>query len=131
MDQQAAQDWLDRYVAAWISYDRDDISALFAEDVAYRYHPYDEPIIGREAVVASWLGEAESEDASTVDPPGTYEAHYSPVAVDGNTVVATGRSLYRDEPGGPVVRTYENCFVMRFDSEGRCREFTEYYIKHP
>ena len=131
MDRQAAQDWLNRYVDAWLSYDRDDIAALFAEDISYRYHPYDEPIVGRDAVVASWLGEAESEDASTRDAPGTYEAKYSPVAVDGDTVVATGSSQYRDEPGGPVVRTYENCFVMRFDDEGRCREFTEYYIKRP
>ena len=53
--------------------------------------------------------------------PGTYEAEYSPVAVDGDTVVATGTSRYRERPGGPVVRTYENCFVMRFDGEGRCR----------
>ena len=81
--------------------------------------------------MASWLGETESGDASTRDEPGTYEATYSPVAVDGGTVVATGRSTYREVPGGPVVRTYENCFVMRFDDDGRCREFTEYYLKHP
>ena len=131
MDPQAAQDWLNRYVDAWLSYDRNDISALFADDVAYRYHPYDEPITGRDEVVASWLGEADSDDASTRDAPGTYEATYSPVAVDGDTVVATGTSVYRDEPGGPVVRTYENCFVMRFDSAGRCRDFTEYYVQRP
>ena len=131
MDQETAQDWLDRYVDAWMSYDPDDVSKLFSEDVAYRYHPYDEPIVGRDAVVASWLGETGSGDASTRDPAGTYEAGYSPVAVDGDTVVATGTSRYRELPGGPVVRTYENCFVMRFDGEGRCREFTEYYLRRP
>lgn len=131
MDKQAAQDWLDRYVAAWISYDRDDIAALFAEDISYRYHPHDEPIVGRGAVVASWLGETESKDASTRDAPGTYSATYSPVAVDGDTVVCTGTSEYRDEPDGPVVRSYANCFVMRFDDEGRCRDFTEYYSRRP
>jgi ketosteroid isomerase-like protein len=131
MDQKAAQDWLDRYVDAWISYDPDDISGLFSDDVAYRYHPYDEPILGRDAVVTSWLGENASDDASTRDAPGTYEAEYSPVAVDGDTVVATGTSRYREVPGGPVVRTYENCFVMRFDGQGRCREFTEYYLRRP
>jgi ketosteroid isomerase-like protein len=131
MDQETAQEWLDRYVAAWMSYDRDDISGLFSDDVAYRYHPYDEPIVGRDAVVASWLGEPASSDASTRDAPGTYEAEYSPVAVDGDTVVATGTSRYRERPGGPIVRTYENCFVMRFDGEGRCREFTEYYLRRP
>jgi ketosteroid isomerase-like protein len=131
MDRDAAQAWLDDYVAAWLSYERDDIAALFSDDVAYRYHPSDEPIRGREAVVASWLGEDESDTASSRDATGTYEAAYAPVAVDGDIVVATGRSTYREQPGGPVVRVYDNCFVIRFDDEGRCREFTEYYLKRP
>jgi hypothetical protein len=131
MDQEAAQEWLDRYVDAWMSYDPDDISGLFSEDIAYRYHPYDEPIVGRAAVVAAWLEEGDSGDASSRDAPGTYEAEYSPVAVDGDTVVATGTSRYREVPGGPVVRVYQNCFVMRFDGKGRCREFTEYFMRRP
>ena len=131
MDRETAQGWLDRYVAAWLSYEPDAIEALFSEDVAYRYHPSDEPITGRAAVVASWLGDDTSGDASSRDAPGTYEAEYSPVAVDGDTVVATGSSRYRDEPAGPITRVYDNCFVMRFDGEGRCREFTEYYVRRP
>jgi ketosteroid isomerase-like protein len=129
MDHAAAQGWLDRYVAAWESYEPDAIADLFSEDVVYRYHPYDEPIVGRDAVVASWLGEGESDDASTRDEPGTYEASYSPVAVDGDTVVAAGTSTYLDSPGGSVDRVYENCYLMKFDGDGRCREFTEYYMK--
>ena len=131
MDLASAQSWLNRYVDAWLSYNRDDVAALFSEDITYRYHPYDDPIVGRDAVVASWLGEDASDDASTRDAPGTYEAEYSPVAIDGDTVVATGTSRYREAPDGPVVRTYENCFVMRFDDEGRCRDFTEYYLRRP
>jgi ketosteroid isomerase-like protein len=131
MDHTTAQAWLDRYIAAWLSYDRDDISGLFTEDVVYRYHPYNEPIVGRDAVVASWLGESSSDDVSDRDAPGTYEAEYSPVAVDGDTVVAVGTSRYREQPGGPIVRVYENCFIVRFDGEGRCREFTEYYMRRP
>ncbi|WP_406054257.1 nuclear transport factor 2 family protein [Kribbella sp. NBC_00889] len=131
MDKQTAQDWLDQYVEAWMSYDPSDISRLFSENVAYRYHPYDEPIAGRDAVVASWLGQSVSGGASTRDAPGTYEAEYSPVAVDDDAVVATGTSRYREVPDGPIVRTYENCFIMRFDGEGRCREFTEYYVRRP
>ena len=134
MDRDTAQAWLDDYVAAWKSYDRDAITALFAEDVAYRYHPYDEPLVGRDAVVDSWLGESDavsSGGASTRDAPDTYDAHYTPVAVDGDTVVATGRSTYRETPDGPVTEVFHNCFVIRFDAEGRCREFTEYFIKQP
>jgi len=118
-------------VAAWRTYDRDDIAALFAEDVAYRYHPYDEPVLGRDAVVASWLGESDAAGTSTRDAPDTYEARYTPFAVDGDTVVATGTSVYRDRPDGPVTTTYDNCFLIRFDHEGRCQEFTELYMKRP
>jgi hypothetical protein len=128
VDHDSAQDWLDRYVRAWLTYDPESIGDLFTEDVAYRYHPYDEPVVGRDAVVASWLGEASDDGASDRDRPGTYDAAYAPVAVDGDVVVATGTSSYRDQPDGPVVRVYHNCFVIRFDADGRCREFTEYYM---
>ncbi len=131
MDRAGAQTWLDRYVAAWLSYDPVDIAALFTEDVAYRYHPTDDPIVGRETVVASWLGETDANGASDRDAPGTVSARYTPVAVEDDVVVATGTSIYYERPDGPIARVYDNCFVMRFDAGGRCREFTEYYMKRP
>lgn len=131
MDHHAAQDWLGRYVAAWLSYDPDEIGDLFSDDVSYRYHPSDQPVVGRAAVVASWLGDSATDGGSTRDQPGTYDASYSPVAVDDDVVVATGISRYRETPDGPVVRIYDNCFVMRFDESGRCRDFTEFYVKRP
>lgn len=131
MEREGVARWLDAYVEAWKTYDRELIAALFADDVRYRYHPYDEPIVGRAAVVESWLGEGEHEDASTRDPEGTYEARYSPVAVDGDVAVATGSSTYYDRPGGSVDKIYDNCYVMRFDGEGRCCEFTEWFMKRP
>jgi ketosteroid isomerase-like protein len=131
MDLLAARRWLDAYVAAWLSYDRDDIGALFSDDVVCRFLPYDEPVTGRDAVVAAWLGEGPAGVASSRDAPGTYEAAYSPVAVDGDVVVATGTSSYRDDPAGQVTQVFDNCFVMRFDAQGRCREFTEYYMRRP
>jgi ketosteroid isomerase-like protein len=123
--------WLQAYVAAWKSYDSERIAALFTQDIEYRYHPYDEPIRGRDAVVRSWLGESDDPAASTRDEEGTYDAEYRAVAVDGDVAVATGRTTYTSEPGGPVERLFDNCFVMRFDSTGRCREFTEWYMERP
>jgi ketosteroid isomerase-like protein len=131
IDHATVDRWLDAYVEAWKSYDRDAIDALFSEDVEYRYHPADEPIRGREAVIASWLGEDDSEVASTRDQPGTYDAGYHAVAVDGEVAVATGTSTYLIEPGGPVERVFDNCFVIRFDGEGRCAEFTEWFMERP
>jgi ketosteroid isomerase-like protein len=121
--------WLEAYVEAWETYDRKRIEALFAEDVSYRYHPGDDPIEGRVAVVESWLGEGDHPDASERDEPGTFDAAYRAIAVDGDVAVATGRSSYSESSGGPVARVYDNCFVMRFDSEGRCREFTEWFVE--
>jgi hypothetical protein len=127
MDRDSARAWLDRYVEAWKSYDRDDVGALFAADVVYRYHPHADPVVGRDAVVASWLGESDATGVSTRDAAGTYDAHYAPYAVDEDRMVAIGTSVYQDHPDGPVTRTFDNCFLIRFDHEGRCLEFTEFY----
>jgi ketosteroid isomerase-like protein len=124
--------WLQDYIGAWKSYDRDEIAALFTEDVRYRYHPYDDPIEGRDAVVESWLETGEfASGASGRDDPGTYEAFYRCVAADDDMAVAIGSSSYKESPDGPIVRVYDNCFVMRFDGEGRCREFTEWFMQRP
>ncbi len=53
------------------------------------------------------------------------------MAVDGDVAVASGITRYRERPGGPVVRECRNCFVIRFDAEGRCRSFTEWYVRAP
>ena len=129
MTREEVDRWLAGYVEAWKTYDRDKIAELFADDINYRYHPGDDPIVGRDAVVQSWLGEGDHPDASDRDEPDTFEAAYRAVAVDGDRAVATGISSYREEPGGPIVRVYDNCFVMQFDSEGRCREFTEWFMQ--
>ena len=130
-DRAAVDRWLAAYVAAWKSYDREAIGELFSEEVEYRFHPADEPIRGREAVVEAWLGEGHHPDASDRDEPGTYDAEYRAVAVDGDAAVAVGASTYLDHPGGAVTDVYDNCFVMRFDADGRCREFTEWFVKRP
>jgi hypothetical protein len=123
--------WLRSYVEAWRAYEPERIAALFSDDVSYRYHPYDEPLRGRDGVVASWLGKGDHPGASTRDEPGTYDATDRTVAVDGLTAVATGTTRYRPAPGGAPDKTFDNCFVIRFDAAGRCCEFTEWYMQRP
>jgi hypothetical protein len=130
VDRDAVDRWLQAYVDAWKTYDPDKIAALFAEDVRYRYRPYDVPIEGRDAVVRSWLGDSDAEGASTRDEPGTYDASYRAVAVDDRVAVAVGGTHYSETAdSGPQV--FDNCFVIRFDPEGRCNDFTEWYIERP
>ena len=133
MDRSAAQAWLDAYVEAWKTYDRNQVEALFAEDVTYRYHPFDpenEVLRGRAAVVNGWL--EPDGNASTRDAEGTYEARYEVYAVDGERVVAVGTSTYYpDTTRAKPDRVYDNVFLIEFDGAGRCRDFTEYYMKEP
>lgn len=133
MDRQSLQSWLDRYVDAWKTYDPEAIGPLFAEGVTYRYHPYDpddEVVRGREALVRDWI-EPEG-NASSRDEPGTYDASYEPYAIDGDRAVAFGTSsYYTDATRSTLERIYYNVFLMRFDDDGRCTEFTEYYLKGP
>ena len=122
MDATDVDRWLARYVAAWKSYDRSAIGELFSEDATYRYHPYDEPVIGREAIVESWFEEP--------DEPGRFDASYECYAVDADRAVAVGSSTYFDASGG-VEKVYDNVYLLRFDGEGRCAEFTEWFMKRP
>jgi hypothetical protein len=131
MDKADVDGWLDSYVKAWKTYDRDLITALFAEHIMYRYHPYDDPVVGRDAVVAAWLGASDTPGVSARDAPGTYDGNYAAIAVDGDVAVATGLTTYYETPGGSVERVFHNCFVLRFDGAMRCTEFTEWYIERP
>jgi uncharacterized protein (TIGR02246 family) len=117
MEHDDVQKWLDDYVAAWKSYDAEAIAALFTEDCEYSYRPHGDTVRGRDAIVRSWL-----EDDP--DTPGTYEASYAPFAVEGERAVAVGTSSYTE----PEL-VYDNCYLLRFDADGRCAEFTEFFMK--
>ena len=121
MEKTAVVDWLKDYVRAWESYSPDAIGDLFTEDARYSFHPYDKPVVGRRAIVDSWLKDR--------DAPGTYEAHYEPIAIEGDVAVVNGRSRYfKDSSRGELTKEWDNVFVIEFDKDGRCRSFREWYV---
>ena len=77
--------------------------------------------MGRAAMVTSWLDDP--------DEPGSWQADYDVLAIDGDVFVAHGRTRYLTDDRREVDREFANIFVCRFDAEGRCREFTEYYMR--
>lgn len=119
------QSWLDRYILAWRASTTTAIEELFTEDATYRFHPYDEGdemVVGRDRIVAAWLEEP--------DDPSAWEAAYEAWAVDEDRGVGVGTSRYLATADKPE-RTYNNCFLMKFADDGRCSEFTEYYVRQP
>lgn len=123
----AVQVWLDAYARAWETYDEADIAPLFAEDAEYRWHPADDPEIGRATIVEAWLNPGGN--ASSRDLPGTYEADLTPYVVEGNRAVAVGTCTYWTDPTRSTVdRIYYNSWLLEFDDEGKCSSFTEYWM---
>ena len=122
MNRESLQLWLDKYVEAWRTYDPAQIGDLFSEDALYFYSPFDEhdPVRGREAIVKDWRAEPNA--------IGSWEARYTPVAVENNVGVAQGRTRYL-RPDGTIQREFDNIFVLHFDEAGRCERFTEWYMQ--
>jgi ketosteroid isomerase-like protein len=125
VDEATVARWLTDYVAAWESYDSEAIGQLFSRDAVYRWHPWDgsdEAVHGREAIVASWLQDR--------DAAGSWAAEYHPWLVHEDRAVAVGMSRYF-EADGSVKQEYHNVFLLAFDEDGRCREFTELFMLRP
>ena len=97
------QVWLDRYVAAWSSYDPVAIGELFAEEAEYRYHPWDEPVKGREAIVQNWVSDKDEpgcgrptttsgRSTGSARQPSARAATPTRTARSGRSTTTTGRS---------------------------------------
>jgi uncharacterized protein (TIGR02246 family) len=121
MDEEQARrlrSWVEGYVRAWNSNDPAEIGALFTEDASYYTEPYSPPWRGRDEIVRQWLDHR--------DEPGETEFRWQPLTVGPDLAVIQGEALYRTPP-----HTYSNLWVIRLDAEGRCSEFTEWWMRHP
>ena len=91
---------------------------MFSADAKQWDHPWEEPVVGRDAIVEDWLADR--------DAAGTYESHYEPWAVDGSRAVGVGTSTYRVDG---AVRVFHNAFLLEFDEQGACRSFRDIYLE--
>jgi hypothetical protein len=73
---------------------------------------------GRAEIVRRWL--------ERKDEPGDTTFRWRPLAVGPEVAVVQGETVYHS-----LHRTYSNLWVIRLDQEGRCTEFTEWWMQHP
>lgn len=112
-DENAVARWVDAYVRAWESNDPDHIGALFTEDGRYYTAPFRPPWTGRQGIVDGWL--------KRKDELGQWEFRYEVMAVADGVGFVRGWTAYPDV-------TYSNLWVIRLAGDGRCEEFTEWWM---
>ena len=116
----AATAWVDGYVRAWRSNEPADIAALFTDDARYLASPSGEPVVGRDAIVAWWLENADGPDDATFS--------FDVIGIDGSRVFVQGAATYRAGDDQPE-RTYDNLWVIDLAGDGRATAYTEWYIR--
>lgn len=107
---------MDGYVLAWSSNDEEHIRALFTEDAVYDPQTADGEWEGIEAIVARWQEIDDQED--------NWDFEWLPLVESDDLAVITGKTVYQEPP-----MSYRNLFVIRFAEDGRCYDFTEWYIE--
>ena len=108
--------WMDGYVLAWSTNEAADITALFTEDAVYDTQTADGERDGIDEIVAYWQEVDDVED--------NWDFEWQPLVEAEDVAVITGRTRYQDPP-----MSYRNLFVIRFSEDGRCYDFTEWYIE--
>jgi beta-glucosidase len=110
------EEWMDGYIAAWSSNDPDEIAGLFTSDAVYDPQTADGELHGHEEIIGWWRGIG--------DTPDNWEFEWWPIVDTDEVAVIAATTRYFDPPA-----SYRNLFVIRFDEDGRCRDFTEWYIE--
>jgi ketosteroid isomerase-like protein len=115
--------WLDEYGDASRRGDPAASADLFTDDARYFESPFDEPLVGRDAICDYW---AQGATAFTDKQPS-----YEILAVAGDRGIANWRSRFTVAASGE--RAALDCvFVVEFDEDGRCREFREWWhVRRP
>jgi hypothetical protein len=102
-------DWMDGYVLAWSTNMEDHIRALFTEDAVYDPQTAD----------GEWDGIERIDDQED-----NWDFEWAPLVETDDLAVVTARTSYFEPP-----LKYRNLFIIRFDEDGRCSDFTEWYIE--
>ena len=119
----------------YVELQREATDPVFVMLVEFGNEQYPNPIFqgappdGSTTDVTGPLHNEIPEPDRSVDNSTLWQADYDVLAIDGDVFVAHGRTRYLTDDRKSVDREFANVFVCRFDEDGRCREFTEYYMR--
>jgi uncharacterized protein YciI len=111
--------WVAAYERAWRTAGTASLADLFTTGARYRAAPFEEPLVGLEAIAAFWEAEREG-------PDEPFALNAELVAADGDTGVVRAAVVY----GEPPQRIFRDLWVITLDADGRCSAFEEWPF-HP
>jgi len=114
-DRAAVNRWVADYETAWRTAGTDALADMFTDDASYRQAPYEEPVVGLDAIQRMW-------DRERAGPDEAFTLATEILAVDGATAVVRAEVRY----GDPVRQEYRDLWVMRLRDDGRCDWFEEW-----
>lgn len=117
MDRSAVERWVEGYIGAWQSNDPDQIGSLFTDDARYYTAPDRNAWEGRDAIVAGWVDRK--------DEPGQWTFRHEFLAQGDGLAFVRGWTEYVEPP-----KRYSNLWVIRLEPDGRCSEFTEWWMEY-
>ncbi len=106
--------WLAGYEAAWRSPGTERLAGLFTDDITYRQSPYEETVVGLEALRRMW-------DAERAGPEEVFTLATEILAVDGPTAVVRAEVHYAEPE-----QEYRDLWIIQLGDDGRCRSFEEW-----
>jgi ketosteroid isomerase-like protein len=114
-DRSAVQRWVEGYERAWRTPGTAEIPVLFTADATYLHSPYEEPVVGVDAIGRMWEEDREG-------PSEVFTLSTDVVAVDDQTAVVRAEVRY----GQPVVQEYRDLWILHLEADGRCSRFEEW-----
>jgi hypothetical protein len=111
--------WINAYEAAWRTEGTENLRELFSADATYRPAPFDDPLVGLDAIAQFWEGEREG-------PDEIFTLNFEIIVAQGDTAVARVEVVY----GVPPARTYRDLWIITLTKDGRCSAFEEWPF-HP
>jgi uncharacterized protein (TIGR02246 family) len=117
MERENVEAWIEGYKRAWTTNDPGDIGGLFTDDATYYTAPFRQPWAGRDAIIEGWLDRKEE--------PGEWTFRSEVLAIADDLAFVQGQTDYAEEG-----ESYSNLWIIRL-MDGRCSQFTEWWMEHP
>lgn len=119
MNESSFNSWFKTLGEAWVTKNPELIGSICAEDVKYYEHPFEEPRIGKDAVVAEWQNVPNSQKDIIFD--------YDIIGITNDTGIAHWRASFTriSEEKRDVL---DGVFTVKLNGSGLCTEFHMWWV---